>query len=246
MEFAGRNKAARLELLTSDDGCVLLDLENDRLLRLNLVAAEMWTLLSSGHAEPDIVRCLSEKYHVGEERVAADLSDLMRRINELGAAGMTVSTGEDLDRSQFISHPSFPWYGAVPNKTVPAPSRFMVAAAFIGLGMFDVVLALFSLKAMCRCVRWWPRRDSVTPFASLIGPICNAVSRACVWYPAKTACLQRSAVTTCLLRSFGIPALMKIGVRSMPFQAHAWVEVDGSVVNDWPRVKQFYSPLLSN
>ena len=39
---------------------------------------------------------------------------------------------------------------------------------------------------------------------------------------------------------------MMIGVRSMPFLAHAWVEADGSVINDWPRVKKFYRPLLSH
>lgn len=246
MEPARQEKAGRLELVTSDDGCVLLDLDHDRLLRLNLVAAEMWTLLSSGRTEPDIVRYLAEKYQVTEERVAADLSDLMQRINELGAAGMTVSRVDDLDSSQFISHPSFPWYGSGPSETVVEPSAFMVAAAFIGLVVFDVVLWLFSMKTMCRCVNRWPRRNSASPFAPAIGPICTAVSRACIWYPSKPACLQRSAVTACLLRSFGIPGVMKIGVRPMPFQAHAWVEVDGSVVNDWPRVKQFYRPLLSN
>jgi len=246
MESPRQRKAVRLELVTSDDGCVLLDLDHDRLLRLNLVAAEMWTLLSSGRSEPDIVRCLAEKYQVSEERVAADLSDLMVRISELGAAGMTVSRAYDLDSSQFISHPSFPWYGAAPSEAVEEPSAFMVAAALMGLALFDVVLWLFSMKTMCRCVNRWPRRNSVSAFAPPIGPICTAVSRACVWYPSKPACLQRSAVTACLLRSFGIPGVMKIGVRPMPFQAHAWVEVDGSVVNDWPRVKQFYRPVLSN
>lgn len=33
------------------------------------------------------------------------------------------------------------------------------------------------------------------------------------------------------------------GGRPMPFLAHAWVEVEGRVVNDWPRVRQFYPPL---
>jgi hypothetical protein len=38
---------------------------------------------------------------------------------------------------------------------------------------------------------------------------------------------------------------MVIGVRPMPFLAHAWVEADGAVVNDWPKVKTFYHFLLS-
>ncbi len=39
------------------------------------------------------------------------------------------------------------------------------------------------------------------------------------------------------------PARFVVGVRPMPFLAHAWVEVAGTVVNDWPRVRQFYPPL---
>jgi hypothetical protein len=39
---------------------------------------------------------------------------------------------------------------------------------------------------------------------------------------------------------------MVIGVRVMPLLAHAWIEVDGKVVNDVPRVQQYYRYLTSN
>ncbi len=245
MKLSVTAKTASLQLLTSEDGCVLLDIQHDRLLKLNQVAAEMWTLLSSGHVESEIVRQLSEKYRVSEDLVATDLSALMHRIGELGATGAHIQTPKDVSSEGFPSRESYPWYGAVPD-SFPTPRRFMVLAALLGLGVFDLVLSLFSLRALCSCVRSWPNRQSKDPNSELVGTLCNAVHRACVWYPAKTLCLQRSAVTTCLLRSYGVPAVMKIGVRPMPFLAHAWVEVDNSVVNDWPRVKQFYQPLLSN
>lgn len=245
MSLHAKGKAARLELLTTDDGCVLLDIQHDRLLKLNLIAAEMWALLSSGHAEAEIVSRLAEKYHASEDLIAADLTHLMRRIGELGLTGVPVSILSDLSRDRFTSRESFPWYGAVPS-SLPTPSRRSVLAAFLGLALFDLVLSVFSLRGMCWCVRSWPSRKSKYSVAELVGVVCNAVHRACVWYPKQTLCLQRSAVTTCLLRAYGVQAVMTIGVRSMPFLAHAWVEVDGSVVNDWPRVKQFYQPLLSN
>lgn len=234
-----------LQLLKSEDGCVLLDVEHDRLLKLNSVAAEMWTLLSSGRAEFEIVRELAEKYRVSEDRVASDLSDLMRRIGEFGINGVPVCLPSAASTDILPTSQSFPWYGATPD-SFPSPPKLKVFAAFWGLAVFDLVLALFSLRALCWCVRSWPKSHCKKLDSDLIGLLCNAVHRACVWYPKKTLCLQRSAVTTCLLRSCGMPALMKIGVRPMPFLAHAWVEVDGSVVNDWPRVKQFYQPLLSN
>jgi hypothetical protein len=80
---------------------------------------------------------------------------------------------------------------------------------------------------------------------TLIGQICTAVEKACVWYPKKALCLQRSAVTTCILRSYGVPAHLVVGVRPMPFLAHAWVEAEGSVVNDFPNVRKFYKMLTA-
>jgi transglutaminase superfamily protein len=40
-------------------------------------------------------------------------------------------------------------------------------------------------------------------------------------------CLQRSAATTLLLRRHGWDAEMVIGAKLLPFQSHAWVEVNG-------------------
>jgi hypothetical protein len=56
-------------------------------------------------------------------------------------------------------------------------------------------------------------------------------------------CLQRSAATACLLKRCGIPAQMVIGAQQMPFKAHAWVEVDGRVVNDKPYMTEIYAVL---
>jgi hypothetical protein len=66
---------------------------------------------------------------------------------------------------------------------------------------------------------------------------------ACVFYPKQVLCLQRAAATTQLLRGHGIRAEMVIGAQLMPFQSHAWVEVDGSVVNDKPYIRDIYQEL---
>jgi hypothetical protein len=63
---------------------------------------------------------------------------------------------------------------------------------------------------------------------------------ACVFYWKKVLCLQRSAATARLLRRYGIPANLIIGAKQMPFRAHAWVELDGSVVNDKAYVRDIY------
>jgi len=73
--------------------------------------------------------------------------------------------------------------------------------------------------------------------------VCRAMNMACIWYWRQARCLQRSAATTCLLRRCGTPAQMVIGTQRMPFKAHAWVEVEGKVVNDKPHVKDAYMVL---
>jgi hypothetical protein len=73
--------------------------------------------------------------------------------------------------------------------------------------------------------------------------VCWAVNFACMWYPKRSLCLQKSAATTCLLRERGVPAHLIIGAQKLPFRAHAWVEVDGQVVNDNSDVQGIYSIL---
>ncbi len=77
----------------------------------------------------------------------------------------------------------------------------------------------------------------------VIESICAAVDLACAWYWKEVLCLQRSAATACLLKRIGVPAEMMIGAQQMPFRAHAWVEVDGLVVNDKPYVREMYALL---
>jgi hypothetical protein len=73
--------------------------------------------------------------------------------------------------------------------------------------------------------------------------ICEAVDTAAAFYFKRAWCLQRSAAQACLLRTRGLPARLVIGVHRVPFLAHAWVELDGRVVNDDPRVRRFYEAI---
>jgi hypothetical protein len=243
---SGRTNHSELQLLTSEDGAVLLDIEHDRILKLNSVAVEMWKLLIIGQTESQIAFSLSQKYQVSEQRIAEDVNALIRRISELGVAQRSTFTDPPEQSNQSPPPPSFPWYGQPPIDSGPRPKMRMVLSSLLGLVIFDAILSFLSLKSMCRCVRAWPVKRPRFANPSIIGQVCGAVERACVWYPKRALCLQRSAVTTCLLRTHGVSAQMMIGVRPMPFLAHAWVEADGSVINDWPRVRKFYRSLLSH
>jgi hypothetical protein len=71
--------------------------------------------------------------------------------------------------------------------------------------------------------------------------ILRAIDLAAVFYFKEVKCLQRSVVTARLLRRHGFPAEMVIGVQQVPFYAHAWVELEGTVLSDKPYVSQMYA-----
>lgn len=62
--------------------------------------------------------------------------------------------------------------------------------------------------------------------------------------PFRSSCLERSMVLQWLLRNRGIPAELRIGAqkRSERFEAHAWVEWDGVVLNDADDVHVHFVP----
>ena len=102
---------------------------------------------------------------------------------------------------------------------------------YVRLIAHDVFMSKHDLAALHQQIKNFPRRatrqnNGATELAS------HALDIACVFYPKRALCLQRSAVLVKILRSRGVPAHMVIGAQKLPFKAHAWVEVDGEIVND--------------
>ncbi len=119
---------------------------------------------------------------------------------------------------------------------------FLVFKAYWKLIYFDLYLARGDFSAFYEKVRKYPTRESA-PHSNVVERICAAVDMACIWYWKEALCLQRSAATACVLRQHGVPAQLVIGAQHMPVRAHAWVEVDGRVVNDKSYVREIYGVL---
>jgi len=119
---------------------------------------------------------------------------------------------------------------------------FLVLKAYLKLIHFDLYLARGNFAALYDKVRNYPV-GAHTPEPDAIERINYAIDMACIWYWKEALCLQRSAATACLLKKYGVSAQMVIGAQHMPFKAHAWVEVDGRVVNDKPYTPKMYGVL---
>lgn len=111
--------------------------------------------------------------------------------------------------------------------------------ALVGLLAFDLMGLGRNFARLHRTVRSWPVARTLAQ-RDVLDRVCDAVNHACAWYPKRALCLQRSVVTACLLRSNGVPAQMVLGAQKLPFKAHAWVEVNGNVINERRDVRSIY------
>lgn len=60
----------------------------------------------------------------------------------------------------------------------------------------------------------------------------------------KANCLHRSLVLWWMLEMRGIRSELKFGARRLDgsFEAHAWVELDGRIINDAPDIREQFAP----
>lgn len=118
-----------------------------------------------------------------------------------------------------------------------AAYSLLVIRAFWQIHRYDLVNRAFGFQRIHRQVA---RQKVAAPKSPplLDATICDAVSLAACFYWKPVLCLQRSVAATLLLRKYGIDGRLVIGYRPAPFFSHAWVEVDGRVVNDLPAYKE--------
>jgi hypothetical protein len=108
----------------------------------------------------------------------------------------------------------------------------------IGLAVYellrhDALLALGGFPRVRALPPVGPRAENANPRC-----ICDAFNWAAAFYWKPVLCLQSAIVTARMLRRAGFAAEVVIGCRPEPFFSHAWVELDGRVVNDSPGYRQ--------
>lgn len=118
----------------------------------------------------------------------------------------------------------------------------LIPRAYVTLTLFDFYLMSGNFGALYRKVRDC-HRARTEPQSNITETVCRAVDLACIWYPKEVLCLQRSAATAYMLKRCGVSADLVIGAQLTPLRAHAWVEVDGHVVNDKTYMTEIYAVL---
>lgn len=123
--------------------------------------------------------------------------------------------------------------------------RLLLLQAFVLLPLVAVSIKLWGMQRTQSALASLPHQamsmssEVLLPQAEKTARMVGMATR----YSAWTNCLKKSLVLWYLLRCQGIVSELRIGVRREQgeFQAHAWVEYQGIVLNDTPNVRQHFA-----
>jgi len=245
------------------DGSVLLSVADDRICKLNGVGALTWMVLEEhavGVSVEDVVQELSAQfdainaegrlhYDVSNEQLARDSEHFLKQLEAMRLVK------HDTDSRGQVFYCIRPGVSGTTTSAVPAavtqakqfspscdmrPLKRETLVAFVALLAFDLLLKIRGFQSLIEKVEHWPTAEPRATDLERCRRVRAMVDRAQMYYPKKAMCLQHSAVVTCLLRRRGVPAVMILAAQPFPPKAHAWVEVDGQVVNDFTAVQNTY------
>jgi Transglutaminase-like superfamily/Coenzyme PQQ synthesis protein D (PqqD) len=252
------------------DGSVLLSAANDRIFKLNGTGALTWTVLEQSRVPLCLEEVVQElcvqferlnaaaemQFDVSAEQLKQDTSRFIKSLTDNGLLQVVTdaSRGECYRIKADVSGTTATTLAQNGGEAVAqitsvvdgppiSPSRRQTLTAFFGLIAFDLLLKFRGFAALVKKVENWPTTAPHTADSETCRRVCAMVNRAQVYYPKKAMCLQHSAVVTCLLRRQGVPAEMVLAAQEFPPKGHAWVEVEGRVVNDFRQVKTRYREL---
>lgn len=114
----------------------------------------------------------------------------------------------------------------------------------IGVRIFLKVLGLNKTLQFARKLKTKKRKMSTAKNSARIQQIANALYRISLLVPIKIQCLESSFSLFFFASVFRVDCDLKIGVQRYDFLAHAWIEIDGSVVADDPSLKEKMPTIL--
>jgi hypothetical protein len=141
--------------------------------------------------------------------------------------------------------------------------RWLLVRAILSLVAVDFGLRVFGFQRVMAAIRSRARGSAGSPDLGeaeanqLVRRYVLGVERAARYTRrlalasrhdvVRTYCLQRSLALHYWLLREGLPSKLRIGVRKERGQlkAHAWIELDGQVVNDLPGVVKPFTPLAA-
>jgi hypothetical protein len=113
-----------------------------------------------------------------------------------------------------------------------------LAEAMLFLPLFWIALRVLGLPRLCAWLSSSPTVVRRSPSNEELAAIATMVNIAGNHVPFPSTCLTRSLLLKWLLRRRGVDSDVRIGTRLTrgQFEAHAWVEHNGTPLNDQPDI----------
>lgn len=224
----GLRPAATVRAAGDDEHLVLLDLASGLYFSLNALGLRVWQGLEGGSTPGQVIDALADEFSMPRDVVDRDVTAL---IDYLAGRRLLVASAAEPP----LPSPR-PAAARPPLTTVERrqgrPGAALVAAAWLVLAHLDFVARNGDLRRCLAKLRPLPAVERAPVDDDGVARVVAAVDRAAALYFKRAWCLQRSVACVRMLRRRGVPARLALGVRPMPFYAHAWAELDGRVIND--------------
>lgn len=210
------------------DTVVLMNKTTEQYLTLHETTARIWELVGDGLKPQAIVDRLCEEYEVPPKQAANDVGALLEAWLEQGlieaVVGRSVTNCHTADREAPSHHPEC-------DGGVLIPSVFYCGVLLLA------VKGMLKILGYTSTIHWIGVRVRSIPLTSpaSLDEVKNVewrVAMAGALYPGRARCLEQSLVLYYILRGQGVPATYQQGVQPHPFQAHAWIEYRGEIIND--------------
>lgn len=210
-------------------GGIFLNTVTNKLLSVDKVGDLITSLCLEGR-NPEIIKdALARQYPAKETQISVDVDAF---IQELVSNRLLIDSASPspLPGSGIISRIACFLVETCLSLTALCSMRAATAKLYLRLMVLHLCIRSGSFWLITRIVTDYPASDS-SDHASA-STVANALSRVCRYYPTQVLCLQRSAVLTLCLRDCSFPASLVMGAMKYPLKAHAWVEINGELIDE--------------
>jgi hypothetical protein len=221
-----------------DDSLTLLSLRSNRYFSLDSSSALIWTRLVQGLSVTDTARLVADECGMAD-RTGDVAADVERFAGQMAHAKLLRPATLRQERALRQSRPTRPFRATAPTApgvVVSALRLLIVSCALrvIGLGR---TMAFVTRRASVGVAQTPEHSGQDTRWVP--AAVLNlAMASTAVPFPAK--CLERSVALLWMASRRGLAAHLRIGVLPRPFNAHAWVEIDGRPVNENPEYIELF------